>query len=250
MNDIENTGINPAILSEFLTRALAIDQELHYRLESADMIEEARLVREQARCCLRSLAQVQNYFEASVYRDGKVRPTVFNLSELMEDIASAVRSRTRSIRIEITYDIEKGVFCLADPDRLSVCVVNLIVNALQNVDQDEGKIKISLKRQPDCANISVIDNGYGMTNGELSERLYRDGGSQGLDILRMFCESVGTKPLTETTENGGLSITVKVPLAPPSDVVELRADVEHIKTGTMAPYTLLIYKYDGASVIL
>ena len=173
MSDIGHMGIDPRLLSEYLTRAVSIDQELNHRLEAAEMFEEARLLREQARCCLRSLAQIQNWFEAAAYSEGRVEPSVFSLSETVEDIFGTVRSKTRNVRIKFGAEIEAGIFCTADPERFSGCLINLIVNAFQNVDQDEGEIKISVKRFSDYAAVSVIDNGYGMTGSEFSSLLAR-----------------------------------------------------------------------------
>ena len=250
MSDIERTGIDPILLSAYLTRALSIDYELNHRLESAEMFEEARLLREQAACCLRSLAQIQNLFEAAAYREGRSEPSVFNISETVEDIFGAVRSKTRNAKVKFGADIEEGLLVTADPERFSACLVNLIVNAFQNVDQEEGEVKITLKRASDFAAVSEIDNGYGMSGAEVSERLSRDDGCCGFDILKKFCNSVGTSPLIETTENGGFSVTVRIPLAPPSESLEFKADIVRMNMGVFSPSSLLIYKYDGASVLL
>ena len=250
MYDISKSGINPDEISDLMTRALAIDQELNYRLECADMFEELRILREQARCCFRTLAQVQNIIETSQYSRGRVRPIRFNLSEHLEDIASMIRSKLRSCEITLEFDIDRNVICLADPDRLSFCVVNLIVNSLQNVDKEEGRVKLSLKSSGEVAAVSVVDNGYGMSNNKLEELLAGSGGAKGFDILKLFCESVGTAPLFETTKNGGFSVTVKVPLAPPTEGLEFKASHARLNLGTISPCILLLYKLDDTTVTL
>lgn len=250
MKDIGTTGINPEVIREQMTRALTIDQELNYRLESADMIEEIRLLREQALCCFKTLAQMLNYLEIKQYEDFRTRPMNFNLSNRVDDIVSMVRSRMRLSRIEINDDIEKCVMCCADPDRFSYCAVNLIVNALQSVDAEEGSVLVTVRKKFDYAIFSVIDNGYAMTQQQLAEYMEREDGSRGFDILKKFCESVGTTPIFETTENGGFCVTIKIPLPSPDEKIELNSDAAYLKTGTMSPYSILLYKLDDAIAIL
>ena len=250
MSDLKYSGINPDELSEYMTRALAIDQELNYRLECADMIEEVRLLQEQARCCFKTLAQVQNSLEVARYDLKKVHPVTFHLSDTVDDLVSMTRSKMRRSSIKITCDVEERVMCIADPDRFSACFVNLVVNALQNVDRDAGSVRVRLKKVSDFAAVSVIDNGYGMNHSELTEYMEREDDSRGFGILKKFCESVGTNPIFETLENGGFSVTIKVPLAPPSSKLEMNSDVPPPKMGTVSPCAVLLYKLDEATVTL
>ncbi len=249
MNNSSRSGINPEKISEYMNRALSIAQELNYRLECADMTEEISLLYEQTRCCLKTLAQVQNSLEIAQYDGGRVRQVRFNLSDSVDDIVSLVRSRMRKSPIKIESDTEKSIDCIGDPDRFAACFVNILVNALQNVDREEGEVKVVVRKRFDCALVSVIDNGYGMTQFQLEQSLRSDGG-KGFDVLKRFCGSVGTSPLFETTENGGFSVTLKVPLAPPPEKLELHSDYIPPKIGPTAPCTALIYKLDEAAIVL
>lgn len=246
MNKNPRSGIDPDKISEYMNRALAIDQELIYLLESSERYDEAKLLREQARCCFRALAEVQNEIEICQYLGGRVKPSAFNISDVAEDIFAVVRSKMRNSAITLESDIEPLIYASADADRFSACLMNLIINALQNVDREEGRVRLTLKAKLGYAAVSVIDNGYGMTQQQLSDSL--DGeGSNGFDVLKRFCAAVGTSPVFETTENGGFSVTIKVPLAPPPDKIELRSKARP-RLGTLSPFAVMLYKLDEAIV--
>lgn len=250
MNDKKSSGIDPAEISRIMTHAVALAQELNYRLECADMIDEARLVKEQIRCCMQTLAMVQNDLEMSQYETGRVQAVRFNISEAVDDLVSMVRSKMRRSKMKIECEVENGLIALADPDRFLTCLMNLIVNSLQKVDQEEGAVLVTVKRRFDVAAVSVIDNGYGMTQQQLGEIVNSGNGSRGLDILKKFSESVDTSPLYETIENGGFRVTVKVPLAPPEDDLEFKSDIVQPKMGTFSPCLVLLYKLDDAAISL
>lgn len=246
MFDFKKYGIDTDIIRESLTRALTIAQELNYRLESEDMIEETRLVNEQARCCFKALAQVVNCSEMEKYAEGKIKPIKFGISSAVEDISAMAASKMRRSRIKISCDVEPDLKCIADPDRFEACLVNLIINALQNVDREEGSVRIVLRSHFDIALVSVIDNGYGMSQKQLSECMNSEAGARGFDILKSFCDSVKMPPVFETKKNSGFSVTVRVPLAPPDSEIELHSDVRPVNVGTVSPYSVLFYKLDEA----
>ena len=242
--------INAKAISDHLSYAISLANALNYRLEEKELYEEIRILNEQVKSCYRALAELQNSIEISQYDAGKVEPISFNLSRHIEHLVSTIRSRMISSTIEIIDSIEKGVMCYANPDRLSSCVINLIINALQNVDREEGKVRIIVKRSSDSAVVSVIDNGYAMSSERLSRILAQEDGMHGLDICKRFCRLVGTEPMFETRENSGFTVIVRIPLAPPEDKLKFNSDMVYMKSGSMSPCTILLYKLEEASVVL
>ena len=248
MEKSSNSVSFPERISQYMTEAIAYDQMLNRMLESKDLSEELKILREQARCCFKALAQVRNSLEIINYDCGRLSSDAFDISACVEDICSVVKSKMRRSSIDITCEIEQGVKAVADTERFSACLMNLIVNALQNVDQEEGAVRITVKKIGRMAAVSVIDNGYGMSQLELSEKMSESG--KGFEILRRFCDSVDTNPIFETTENGGFSVTVKVPLAPPSNTVEMRSGEIPPAYGPLSSGAILIYKLDDAIIAL
>lgn len=245
----EQFGIEPQQIEQNMINALSLDQELLYRLESRNLLDEVKIVRAHARSCYKTLAQIANYLEMQRYKNGVLRPCAFDLSEFCDDLFSRIRSKMRKSSIKLQFDIERGIVCLCDPDRLATCLTNLIVNAYTWVDHDEGKIKAVVKQQSGCAAVTIIDDGYGMSQAELDERRLSDG-TKGLNVVNEFCKTVGTAPLIETTELGGFGIIVRLPLAPLDTDIRFEASVEPFKSGLFSPCEVLLYKLDDAMVFL
>lgn len=240
-------------LCEKMTMAVSLLKEMNYRLERQDMYEEMQMAREQARCCYFVLAQAQNALELQRYDEGNIKPVDFNISNLVQDLISDAGVRTRAKGCEITFetDIERGVICHADPDRFAACFMNLIVNSLQNVDFEEGTVRVVLKTYANAgsAAISVLDDGYSMTPSDLDEKL-RHVGTHGFDVLRKFCESVGTEPNIVAKENDGFGVTIKVPLASPNPNAIFESNERGAGIESFSPASLLLYKLDWTRIIL
>ena len=249
-NDFSNVNID--LIYKSMTRAVSIAQELSYSLERADMSDEVELVREQARCCLRTLACIQNAAELSVYDSGKINSVEFNLSLFVKDLVNSARSRLRNSKVTLKHQIENQVFVVADSERFAACFMNLIVNSLQNVNRDDGEITVTVKKHFDAAVITVADNGYSMSKEELENFTKRDGAAGGFEILKRFCQSVGIEPVFGGTKNDGFSVTLKIPLAPSykDNDSSMSSDYVPPKLGTLSPSLLLIYKFDESSVVL
>lgn len=252
LSDLDLTEIQANLI-----RAIGLNMDLYYRLGRRQLTDEENILLKQTKCCYETLAYIQNALEIERYESGNISPCYFNISDKVEDIAYMIRSKTRNYRAKINFisEIEKKIVCFADPDRFAACLVNLVVNAFQNVDQDNGEIRIILKKLGDYAAVTVVDNGYGMTQQQLEDRIAEaDGG--GFGVMKRFCLSVGTRHIIATNEYSGLGITVKVPLkseAPDGDRAELCASdgpERHGGIDTFSAAALLIYKLKDAVVTL
>ena len=243
-------GIDPKTIADNMRNALALDQELLYRLESRDMIEEAKIVLAHAHSCYKALASVTNYLEMQYYKNKMLHVCDFNVSDYCKDLFSRLQSKMRRSHIKFDFEIEKGIVARCDPERLSTCIVNVIVNAYTWVDQDEGEIEATVKQHSDYAVVTINDNGCGMSQSDVNK--YRNSaGTRGFNILYSFCNSIGTMPLIETSsELGGLQITIKLPLSPSDKNLRLESPIEIFKTGLLAPSEVLLYKLPKAIVKL
>lgn len=251
MDGIKQFGVDPEEICAAMTKTLTIFQELIYRCECDDRIEEIRLMREQMKCCLKTLAQFQNVTEIERYASGRVKPVCFCVSDTVRDLVTMAQQKIRYGMPAVEGDIDKGIVCVADPERFAACIMNLIVNGLQNVDREEGTVRVTVHRHFDYVSVSVIDNGYGMTQQQLQESLESEG-TRGFDVLKKFCETVGTSPVFETTENGGFSVTVRLPLPKQEnpDELEFNSDIRPSWLEAISPCSVMLYKIDEADVFL
>ena len=98
------------------------------------------------------------------------RATTFvNLVELVSDIA---QQHIGTPAIQLTIDIDDCVIT-ADKIKLSNILTNLLQNAQDATTDKEGWVKLELTKNHDYAVIKIIDNGTGMDQQFIAERLFK-----------------------------------------------------------------------------
>ena len=110
----------------------------------------------------------------------KLNRTKFDVSSLSQRIIKTFESDFAKGNKEIVfYGESKDI--VADKDKLSQVMVNLISNALK-FTKEIGKVEIHVKGSKDITEIIVKDNGIGISNEDLSnvfERFYKTDKSRG-----------------------------------------------------------------------
>jgi len=119
-------------------------------------------------------------------RMGDVEKHDTDLSELVQDVIDMVRLG-KYRRKNIEFDTQQHVIACVNPQEIKQVVLNLITNALDNLDPD-GTVSISLRSIGGQAQLMVCDNGCGMTD-EVMQHLFepfftrrRDGQGTGLGL--------------------------------------------------------------------
>jgi len=98
-----------------------------------------------------------------------------NLSKLIEDSLAVVRGQANKKTIEITTHVNDDLTILGDESRLMQVILNLLYNAI-TYTKDEGKIKVTAKKNKRSIEIAVADNGIGIPQNMIDrifERFYR-----------------------------------------------------------------------------
>ena len=88
----------------------------------------------------------------------------------------------KNITVEADFE-EEDMFATADADAIERVLYNLVHNAIKFAPED-GKIKITTKKQKDKITVSVEDNGPGIENSELDmiwDRFYKSDKSRSRD---------------------------------------------------------------------
>jgi two-component system OmpR family sensor kinase len=106
-----------------------------------------------------------------------------------------------------------------DPDRLKQLLINLVMNAIKHTPVD-GKVTISLHREPEWVRITVADTGRGIATNALPhifERFYRakdidtKGTGLGLSIAQWIAEAHGGQITVESELGKGSAFTLWLP---------------------------------------
>ncbi len=147
--------------------------------------------------------------------------TEFDIWELMQRIIQNFEGEYKSKGLEIKFN-GKREFVLADKDKISQVIINLISNALKYTPKG-GTVEVSVKGAEDITEISVRDNGIGIPEEDLPfifERFYRadksrnrmTGGSGiGLTIAKAIVEAHKGKIDVLSKLNEGTEFIVSLP---------------------------------------
>jgi signal transduction histidine kinase len=141
--------------------------------------------------------------------------------------AAAEEARLAEQGVRLVHKISPSEQVYADPDQLHRILANLLRNARQAIEAQEGRrrqgrIEVSLTRADNASLIRVADNGPGVPE-RVRERLFQpfagsgrpDGAGLGLAIARELAHGHGGDlTLVDTSEKGSI-FEVRLPGAPP-----------------------------------
>ena len=156
------------------------------------------------------------------YREDQIRPTAFDLQDLIEEIGEMLDPKAEAKGLELTYDND-SLFVEADRNRIRQVLTNLIDNAIAY--SDAGSVKCRMRRHLDKARVEVVDTGRGIPEDHLDrifERFYRvdtarsrkEGGTGlGLAIVKQILEAHGSAIHVESTKGRGTRFWFELPLA-------------------------------------
>lgn len=122
-------------------------------------------------------------------------------------------------RITLTHRMPEGDFTIvADEKRVQQAVMNVLMNAVQAVDEG-GSIDIVQKKRRQLGVIEIIDTGRGMEEKEIKEATKpfytnrADGSGLGLSIVQTIVDEHGGSLVIDSTPDTGTTIELSFPLA-------------------------------------
>jgi two-component system sensor histidine kinase CpxA len=146
-------------------------------------------------------------------------------SVALEPLVREVLAR-EAAGLDVEVSVAPALTAMADPTLLGRAVGNLIRNAAVHAGSS-SKVLITGKETSENVLITVADNGPGVPAAELPrlfEPFYRldrsrsrdtGGSGLGLAIVRSAMESCGGEAIASLPENGGLTVTLRLPKRAP-----------------------------------
>ena len=235
MGEADRSAIKRSMLE-----IIGLSHQLSFDLEQSESYDQIDIVERVVGCCYKVLAQIINaekFEKLDSYYPEKV-----NLGSLLEDLVAICRSKLRGTNITITCDCEDDIAVVADVGGLVASVMNLIVNAAQNVSTEDGVIKVRAERLSESAMVYVSDNGYGVETDDLSQLTEPGDHVGGLAVVKKFCEKSGTSLLI-SADYCGFMASFRLPLAPP-DSMELKSWRANVLNGTFSDVNIYLSKLD------
>lgn len=117
------------------------------------------------------LKMINDIIEALSQKEVKIEKIEFNFSKLADKIISALEPVSSKKNIEIKKSIQDDFTVWADYLSVNRIVLNLVSNAIENLDNDK-RVIISAVKNANSTIITIEDNGKGM-NSEQIERLFK-----------------------------------------------------------------------------
>ncbi len=120
--------------------------------------------------------------------------------------------------VNINSEIEDELFIHADKDIFQRIINNIILNAIQSVENKRANILVKLSSKVDKCELMVQDNGKGIKE-ELKDKIFLNyfstkssGSGIGLALAKKGIENAGGNIWFESSENEGTSFFITMPL--------------------------------------
>lgn len=115
---------------------------------------------------VRTLNLLNDFLEFSKI---KINKQETNFNALMDEIKDILIPLFNAKRIEYYFKIESNIIVNIDAIRMKQVILNIIKNAIEACESDEGIVRTTIFKDGDLLVISVIDNGEGMAKETLDK---------------------------------------------------------------------------------
>jgi len=163
---------------------------------------------------LARIDKVMNNLQA-IPEPQEIHLKTFNIGPFLDNLLDRLRPRLEGI--ELKRDYESACEMRTDPDVLEKILENIIVNATEAVGND-GMITITARIGENLPFISITDNGVGMTDEYIREKLFKPfqttkkkGTGLGLWQVKNMADQLGAKIDVKPNQDNGVTMAIWLP---------------------------------------
>lgn len=189
--------------------------------------KQAFFLREIYRSNERAINLVNDLLDVSRIQEGQIhlelRPT--RVDDVVREIVDNFGTLIKASKVSVDFEVINGPLpkIEADSEKLKRVIVNLLSNSVKYT-QAQGKIKITVERNPSFLKISVKDSGIGIPKADQSkvfEKFFRsanviklapDGTGLGLFIAKSLINAMGGKIGFSSDEGRGTTFYFSLPI--------------------------------------
>jgi len=143
--------------------------------------------------------------------------TIINLAEIISDVAVQQAGNKPALQLIASRD---SIEIFGEKEKITAILGHLVQNAQEATD-DNGSVRLELSKDNQQAIIKVIDDGHGMDNKFIAERLFKPfdttKGNAGMGIgvyeARDYILKHSGQIAVDSTPGEGTTFTIKLPLA-------------------------------------
>jgi len=192
--------------------------------EDAAQREDLMMIANEASRCKRIVRGLLDFA-----RQSRISKSPTDLATVIEEIRTIMKPKTRAKSIELVVRTEPELpMMMLDGDQIKQMLVNLIGNAIEAIENGEGKVELRTHLDPMGENvvIEVEDNGAGIPEEHISKlftpffttKEIGEGTGLGLAIAYGIVKMHSGDIVAESEEGKGSTFTVRLPVEMPSDV--------------------------------
>ncbi len=169
---------------------------------------------------IESLSNVENFQSGAA----RIRMMKFSLPNLIQQTADSFQNMAKEKNIGLHMDIkDPNLLIEGDAEKIGIASDNLLKNAI-TFTPENGHVFIVVEQIPGYAKVSIIDDGIGIQNNDLTrifERFYQveshltrqhGGMGLGLSVAKVMVELHGGKIWAESIPDKGSLFTLLLPL--------------------------------------
>jgi len=185
-----------------------------------DLRKHAGLIASAAKSALTLIEDLLDIsrIESGALGKGDVRPC--QLPQLVREVCELFEPYAREKRLKLAWAVDEHLpAVMADPDRLSQVLANLIGNAVKFTET--GQVVVQVRRNGDQVEVSVADSGPGLTEEErqhMFDRFWqavkkqRAGAGLGLAICKGIVEGYGGRIWADSQVGRGSTFRFTIPI--------------------------------------
>jgi PAS domain S-box-containing protein len=178
--------------------------------------EKIEIINEQAN---KSAAIVQELLNFSRHPDRETE--ISDLKSIIENIIkiTSIYTYDKDIKISASYSTENNLILKCNPTKIEQILFNIIINAIQSIESENGEINISVINNEDgYLEISIRDNGIGIDDKYIHEifqpffttKPKGKGTGLGLFIVRNIIEELGGDIEVQSKLGQGSTFKIKL----------------------------------------
>jgi signal transduction histidine kinase len=199
--------------------AMEVSSSLMERgLESQDLDNVSRIWQVFRRSSQRISYLVLNMLAYSKERRPEVQPCSIN--DICREVSDLCRDQMEAKKARFHFDLEAQLPWLqADPQGIHRCLLNLLTNAIDAIDEERGEIRLTTRTAGESILISVEDNGVGIppeARQEIFKVFYSTKGNRGtglgLAVTKKIVEEHGGGITVDSAPGQGSRFTIRLPL--------------------------------------
>jgi signal transduction histidine kinase/pSer/pThr/pTyr-binding forkhead associated (FHA) protein len=210
-------------LSHYIKNIVAAMDTSHAMVEKALVAEDLSIINRVWKILRRSNERISNLvldmLAYSKERKPDTQPCPLNdvCKEAAELCQDRIKAKNGKLHLALDPKLPK---IQADPQGIHRCLLNLLTNAIDALDEDGGEVKIStLSQGENEVLITVEDNGAGMPE-KIRQRIFdvffstkgSQGTGLGLAVTKKIIDEHGGKIEAQSTPNQGTTFTIRLPI--------------------------------------